>query len=48
MKKLLNRVTWVFLFAGSFPELKRKYINDLDTLYRCVERLSLRYVNVME
>ena len=35
-------------FAGTFPDLKRKYINDLDTLYRCVERLSIRYVNVME
>ena len=30
-------------FAGTFPELRAKYINQLDTVNRCIVRMHERY-----
>ena len=30
-------------FSGTFPELRRKYIHDVDIYERCVKRLKQRY-----
>lgn len=34
-------------FAGIFPELRRKYVNDIDTINRCIKRLEQRYQRVL-
>lgn len=33
-------------FSGTFPELRRKYSNDIDTINMCINRLYLRYENL--
>lgn len=30
-------------FAGTFPNLKAKYLNEIDTFERCIVRLEERY-----
>lgn len=30
-------------FPGTFPRLKKKYENDIDTRNRCIERLLIRH-----
>ena len=30
-------------FAGTFPDLRKKYVNDIDTINRCIKRLKQRY-----
>ena len=30
-------------FCGTFPRLKEKYTNELDTVQRCAERLTKGY-----
>ena len=30
-------------FAGTFPELRRKYLNRIDTLSKCIDKLTLKY-----
>ena len=30
-------------FQGTFPELRAKYIDNIDTYNRCIERLYKRY-----
>ena len=35
-------------FAGSFPNLRKRYLHDLDIYGMCVERLKLRYHKQME
>ena len=30
-------------FLGSFPQLRRKYVNDLDTVKRCLARMKYKY-----
>lgn len=32
--------------AGTFPDLRRKYVNDIDTINRCITRLQERYSRV--
>lgn len=32
--------------GGMLPELRKKYINELDTYNRCIERLNQRYLTV--
>lgn len=34
-------------FAGTFPELRRKYVNDIDTINRCIKRLEQRYKRIL-
>ena len=34
-------------FAGTFPRLKTKYLNDIDTIERCIKRLEQRYNNAL-
>ena len=41
------RIESVEGFAGTFPELRRKYVNDIDTINRCIKRLEQRYQRVM-
>jgi hypothetical protein len=31
-------------FSGTFPELRRKYVNNIDTINRCIIRLEQRYM----
>lgn len=33
--------------AGTFPDLRRKYVNDIDTINRCITRLQERYNRVL-
>jgi hypothetical protein len=33
-------------FGGSFSELRRKYVNNIDTINRCIKRLEERYNRV--
>ena len=34
-------------FPGTFPKLRRGYVNDIDTINRCIKRLEQRYMRVM-
>ena len=34
-------------FPGTFPSLRAKYVNNIDTINRCIDRLYLRYKKVM-
>ena len=34
-------------FAGTFPELKRSLINNIDTLDRCIYRISKKYTETL-
>lgn len=34
-------------FAGTFPELRKKYVNDIDTINRCIKRLEQRYKRIL-
>jgi len=34
-------------FGGTFPRLRAKYVNDVDTINRCINRLHSRYKKVM-
>ncbi len=34
-------------FAGTFPELRKKYVNDIDTINRCIKRLEQRYNRIL-
>jgi hypothetical protein len=38
-----NRIESIDGFAGLFPELKQKYINNIDIINRCIKRLIERY-----
>ena len=42
-----HRIESIEGFAGTFPELRRKYINDIDTINRCIKRLWQRYQRIM-
>ena len=44
-KKL--RIERIEGFGGTFPELRRKYVNDIDTINRCIKRLEQRYNSVL-
>ena len=33
-------------FAGTFPTLRKKYINNIDTLERCIERMYIKFENL--
>ena len=43
-----HRIESIEGFAGTFPELRRKYVNDIDTINRCIKRLEQRYKSVLE
>jgi hypothetical protein len=30
-------------FAGTFPDLRRKYLNQVNIRLKCIKRLYLRY-----
>jgi hypothetical protein len=30
-------------FAGTFPELRAKYVNEIDTINRCINRIFKSY-----
>ena len=42
-----HRIESINGFAGTFPELRRKYLNDIDTINRCIKRLEQRYQRVL-
>ena len=42
-QKILRRKESVKEYTGVFPELVKKYINDIDTLERCIRRLKKSY-----
>ena len=42
-----HRIESIDGFAGTFPELRRKYLNDIDTIDRCIKRLEQRYHRVL-
>lgn len=42
-----HRIESIGGFAGTFPELRRKYVNDIDTINRCIKRLEQRYKRVL-
>lgn len=42
-----HRIESIEGFAGTFPELRRKYVNDIDTINRCIKRLEQRYKRVL-
>jgi len=41
-----NRIDSINGFSGTFPELRRKYVNDIDTMNMCINRLYSRYENL--
>jgi len=47
-KKKERKIESINGFAGTFPELRLKYINDIDTINRCIERLVLRYQTILQ
>jgi hypothetical protein len=34
-------------FGGIFPELRKKYVNNVDTVNRCLKRLEAKYYREM-
>lgn len=42
-----HRIENIEGFAGTFPELRRKYVNDIDTINRCIKRLEDSYKRVL-
>lgn len=42
-----HRIENINGFAGKFPELRKKYVNDIDTINRCIKRLEQRYKRVL-
>lgn len=44
--KLLNEL--INGFGGCFPSLKIKYLNDIDTIYRAINRLNDRYAKFLQ
>lgn len=34
-------------FGGTFPRLRAKYVNDVDTINRCIVRLQLKHINIV-
>lgn len=42
-----HKIESIKCFAGTFPELRRKYENDIDTINMCIKRLEQRYKRVM-
>ena len=34
-------------FPDTFPSLRGKYVNNIDTINRCIDRLYLRYKKAM-
>ena len=45
--KKKHRIEIIEGFPGTFPRLRRKYINDIDTINRCIKRLEQRYKSVL-
>lgn len=47
LRSLHRRKSWMIEsiggFAGVFPETRRKYVNRVDTLNRCIKRMEQRY-----
>jgi len=44
---IISRDDGINGFSGTFPSLKRKYIHDIEIYKRCIERLNLRYRNII-
>ena len=42
-----HRIESIDGFAGIFPELRKKYVNEIDTINRCIKRLEQRYNRVL-
>jgi hypothetical protein len=42
-----HRIESIEGFAGTFPELRKKYVNDIDTINRCIKRLEQRYKRIL-
>lgn len=42
-----HRIESIEGFAGTFPELRKKYENDIDTINRCIKRLEQRYKRIL-
>lgn len=42
-----HRIESIEGFAGTFPELRKKYVNDIDTINRCIKRLEQRYNRIL-
>jgi len=42
-----QRIESIEGFPGTFPELRKKYVNDIDTINRCIKRLEQRYKYVL-
>lgn len=34
-------------YAGTFPKLKEKYLNDIDTINKCINKLEQRYYRLI-
>lgn len=47
-KRKNRRMDSIDGFAGTFPELRRKYENEIATINRCIERLEQRYKRVFK
>ena len=41
------RVESVNGFPGTFPDLRKRYLNEIDTKKRCIIRLKERYVKLL-
>ena len=39
-----HRIESIEGFPGTFPELRKKYINEIDSIDRCIKRLEQRYI----
>lgn len=52
LRSLHRRKSWMIEsiggFAGVFPETRRKYVNRVDTLNRCIKRMEQRYNQEVE
>lgn len=52
LRSLHRRKSWMIEsiggFAGVFPETRRKYVNRVDTLNRCITRMEAAYYREVE
>ena len=42
-----HRIESIEGIAGTFPDLRRRYVNDIYTINRCIKRLEHRYKRVL-
>ena len=47
-KRKQRRIDSINGFSGTFPRLRAEYVNDVDTINRCINRLHKYYLKTIK